>query len=68
VAYHANVVPIKDNENKRTQNASVSANSPNCAKNWLMCLRVFFLWSPKKFANSGILVPCGYEWWSNRLS
>jgi hypothetical protein len=25
VAYHANVVPVKDNENKRTRNASVSA-------------------------------------------
>jgi hypothetical protein len=43
VAYHANVVPIKDNENKRMRNASVSANSPNCAKNWPMCSRVFFL-------------------------
>ena len=38
--YHANVVPVKDNENKRTRNVSVSANSPNCAKNWLMCSRV----------------------------
>jgi hypothetical protein len=27
------VVPVKDNENKRTRNASVSANSPNWAKN-----------------------------------
>jgi hypothetical protein len=36
VAYHANAVPVKDNENKRTRNASVSANSPNCAKNWPM--------------------------------
>jgi hypothetical protein len=44
---HANVVPVKDNENKRTQNASVSANSPNYAKNWPMCSRVFFPWSPK---------------------
>jgi hypothetical protein len=33
VTYHATVVPVKDNENKRTQNASVSANSPNCATN-----------------------------------
>jgi hypothetical protein len=42
VAYHANVVPIKDNENKRTRNASVSANSPNYARNWPMCLSVLF--------------------------
>jgi hypothetical protein len=47
VAYHANTVPVKDNENKRTRNASVSANSPNCAKNWPMCSRVFFLGRPK---------------------
>jgi hypothetical protein len=60
VAYHVNVVPVKDNENKRTQNASVSTNSPNYAKNWPMCSRVFLPWSPKTFANSGILVPCGY--------
>ena len=39
MAYHANAVPVKDNEN-----ASVSANSPNCAKNWPMCLRV--CWGP----------------------
>jgi hypothetical protein len=32
VAYHVNAVPVKDNENKRTRNASVSANSPNCAR------------------------------------
>jgi hypothetical protein len=57
VAYHANVVPVKDNENKRTRNASVLANSPNCANNWPMCSRVFFPWSPENFANSGILVP-----------
>ena len=42
VAYHANAVPVRDNENKRTRNASVSANSPNCAKNWPICSRVFF--------------------------
>jgi hypothetical protein len=68
VAYHTNAVPVKDNENKRTQNASMSANSPNCAKNWPMCSRVLFPWSPENFANSGILVPYGHEWWSNRLS
>jgi hypothetical protein len=62
VVYHANEVPVKDNENKRTRNASVSANSPNCAKNWTMCSRVFFPWSPENFANSGILVPWGYGW------
>jgi hypothetical protein len=42
VAYHANVVPVKDNKNKRTWNASVSANSLNCARNWHMCSRVLF--------------------------
>jgi hypothetical protein len=47
VAYHANAVPVKDNENKRTQNASMSANSPNCAKNWPMCSRVLLPWSPE---------------------
>jgi hypothetical protein len=60
VAYYVNAVPIKDNENKRIQNASVSSNSPNCAKNWSMCSRVVFSWSLENFANSGILVPCGY--------
>jgi hypothetical protein len=68
VAYHAIAVLVKDNENKRTRNASVSANSPNCAKNWAMCSRVLFPWSPENLAKSGILVPCGYGWWSNRLS
>jgi hypothetical protein len=62
VAYHANAVPIKDNENKRTRNAYVLVNSPNCAKNWPMCSCVFFPGSPENFANSGILVPCGYGW------
>jgi hypothetical protein len=42
VAYHANAVPVRDNENKLTRNASVFANSPNCAKNWPICSRVFF--------------------------
>jgi hypothetical protein len=68
VAYHANTVPVKDNENKRTRNATMSPNSPNCAKNWPMCSRVLFPWSPENFVNSGILVPYGYGWWSNRLS
>jgi hypothetical protein len=47
VAYHANAVPVRDNENKRTRNASVSANSPNCAKNWPMCCACSFLDHPK---------------------
>jgi hypothetical protein len=47
VAYHANVVPFKDNENKRTRNASVSVNSLNCAKNWPMCSLCSFLGHPK---------------------
>jgi hypothetical protein len=59
VAYHANAVPVKDNENKRTRNASVSVNSPNCAKNWPIYSRVFFPWSPENFENLGILVPWG---------
>jgi hypothetical protein len=47
VAYHANAIPVKDNENKRTRNASVSANSPNCARNW-PCVHVCsFLGHPK---------------------
>jgi hypothetical protein len=68
VAYHANAVHVKDNENKRTRNTSMSANSPICARNWPMCSRVLFPLSPKNFVNSGILVPCGYGWWSNLLS
>jgi hypothetical protein len=47
MAYHVNAVPVKDNENKRTRNASVSANSPNCANNWSMCSRVLFFRHPK---------------------
>jgi hypothetical protein len=68
VAYHVNAVPVKDNENKCTRNASVSANSPNCAKNWSMCSHVLFSWSPENFTNSGTPVPCGYGSWSNWLS
>lgn len=60
MAYHVNAVPVNDNENKRTQNASVSASSPNCAINGPMCSRVLFPWSPENFANSGIMVPFGY--------
>jgi hypothetical protein len=47
VAYHANEVPVKDNENKRTRNASVSANSSNCAKTGLCVRACFFLGHPK---------------------
>jgi hypothetical protein len=36
MAYHVNAVLVKDNENKRTRNASVSANSLNCAKNYVL--------------------------------
>jgi hypothetical protein len=68
VAYHANAIPVKDNENKRTRNASVLANSPNYAKNWSICSRMLFPWSPEFFANSSILVPSGYERRSNWLS
>jgi hypothetical protein len=45
--HHANAVPVKDNENKCTRNASVSANFPNCARNWPTCSRVLLPWSPK---------------------
>jgi hypothetical protein len=68
VAYHVNAVPVKYNENKRTRNASVSANSPNCAKKWSMCSHVLFSWLPENFAKSDILVPCGYGSRSNWLS
>jgi hypothetical protein len=57
VAYHANAVSIKDNENKRTRNASLSADSPNCARNWPMCSCVLLPWSLEFFVNLGILVP-----------
>jgi hypothetical protein len=57
VAYHANVVPIRDNENKQTQNTSMLASSPNCARNWLMCSCVLLPSSPENFTNSSILVP-----------
>jgi hypothetical protein len=60
VAYHAKAVSIKDNENKRTQNSSLLASSPNWVKNWPMCSCVLLPWSPIFFVNSGILVPCGY--------
>jgi hypothetical protein len=33
VAYHAKAVPVRDKENKRTRNASPSANLPRCARN-----------------------------------
>jgi hypothetical protein len=33
VTYQANAVPVRDNENRQTQNASVPANSPNRASN-----------------------------------
>jgi hypothetical protein len=60
VAYHANAVPVKDNENKRTQSASLLTNSHNYARNWPICSRVLFPWSPENFTNSVILVPYGY--------
>jgi hypothetical protein len=33
MAYHVNAVLVRDNDNKRMWNTSVSANSPNCARN-----------------------------------
>jgi hypothetical protein len=47
VVYQANIVPVRENENKRTWNASISANSPNYARNWSMCSCVLLPWSPK---------------------
>jgi hypothetical protein len=47
VAYLANAVLVKDNENRRTRNASVSANSPNCANIGLCVRACFFLGHPK---------------------
>jgi hypothetical protein len=61
VAYYAKAVPVRDNENKRTRNASLSTNSPNCTRNWPNCSCALLLWSPKIFVNLGILVPCGYR-------
>jgi hypothetical protein len=49
VAYHANAIPVKMKINIH--------GTPMCRP---MCSRVLFPWSPKNFANSGILVPCGY--------
>jgi hypothetical protein len=49
VAYHANVVPVRDKENRRMrmQKASLSASSCRCARNWPMCSCVLFPHSPK---------------------
>jgi hypothetical protein len=43
VAYHANAVPVKDNENKRTRNASVSANLLIVLRTSLCVRACFFL-------------------------
>jgi hypothetical protein len=61
--YHAKAVPVRDKENKQTQNASPSARSRRCARNWPICLCVLLPFSPE---NSGILAPCGYGTVSNR--
>jgi hypothetical protein len=42
VAYHVKDVPVKDNKNKHIRQASLSANSPRYANNWLMCSYVLF--------------------------
>jgi hypothetical protein len=47
VAYHANVVPVKDNENKRTRNASVSAILLIVLRTGLCVRACFFLGHPK---------------------
>lgn len=59
---------MKDNENKRTQKASLSTNSPNCAMNWAICSFVLLPCSPKNLEKPGILVSCGYKTMSNQLS
>jgi hypothetical protein len=59
MVYQANAVPVRDNENKRTWNASISTNSPNYARSWPLCSYVLLPCSPKFFANSGILVSWG---------
>jgi hypothetical protein len=66
VVYHAKAVPIRDKENKQTRNASPSANSPMCARNWPICSCVLLPFSPENIETSGILAPCGYGTVSNR--
>jgi hypothetical protein len=58
--YHAKSLPVRDKENKRTRNASPSANLPNCARNWPICSCVLLPFSPENLENSGILAPRGY--------
>jgi hypothetical protein len=65
-AYHAKAVPVRDKENNRTRNASPSANSPRCARNWPMCSCVLLSFSPENLENSYILTPSGYGTVSNR--
>jgi hypothetical protein len=48
--------------------ASLSTNSPNCARNLPICSYVLLPCSPENFEKSGILVPCGYGTMSNQLS
>ena len=67
-AYHAKAVPVRDKENKRTQNASPSANSPRCARNWPICSCVLLPFSLENLENSRILAPCGYGTMSYRWS
>jgi hypothetical protein len=65
-AYHAKVVPVRDKENIRTRNASPSANSPRCDRNWPMCSCVLLPFLPENLENSGILAPYGYGTVSNQ--
>jgi hypothetical protein len=59
-------VLVRDKENKRTQNASLSVNSPSYAKNYPMCSCVILPHSPENLEKkSGILVPCGFGMVSN---
>jgi hypothetical protein len=61
VRYQANAVPVRDNKNKRSWNDSVSANSPNCARNWPMCSCVLFTLLTRKFYKFGY--PCSLGVW-----
>jgi hypothetical protein len=47
-AYHAKEVLVRDKENKRTRNASTSANSPRCVLGTGLCVRVCFSHSHQK--------------------
>jgi hypothetical protein len=61
-------VPVRDNEDKRTQKTLLSANSPNCARNWPTWSWVLLVPSPENLVKFGTLVPRGYGMTSQRGS